>query len=250
MRAAQLEVYAPLDAPKPLGPDIWIVDGPVARMRYLAGSLPFTTRMTMVRLPDGGLWLHSPIRPTPELLSAVAALGPVAALAPNKLHWMALAAWQAAYPRAVTWAAPGVAEKAAEGGFRIDEILGATAPAAWGGALEQALAPGGLMTEAVFLHRASRTLILTDLIENFEASRVRSRFLRTLIRLGGVLDPNGGTPHNLRLTFLSRRVEMRAARRRCSAGRPSASCWRTAAASWKTAPGRLRWALAWTGAQG
>ena len=66
-----LEPYAPLGVPKPLDRDIWTVDGPVVRARCLLGSLPFTTRMTAVRLPDGRLWLHAPIPPMPGLLDAI-----------------------------------------------------------------------------------------------------------------------------------------------------------------------------------
>ena len=53
----QPPAYAPLNVLKPVAPDVWIVDGPVIRFY----GLPFTTRMTVIRLPDGGLWLHSPI---------------------------------------------------------------------------------------------------------------------------------------------------------------------------------------------
>ncbi|MDQ2763899.1 MAG: DUF4336 domain-containing protein [Pseudomonadota bacterium] len=34
------------------------------------------------------------------------------------------------------------------------------------------LVPGGMFSEAVFFHEPSRTLILTDLIENFELDRI------------------------------------------------------------------------------
>ncbi|MEM6422136.1 MAG: DUF4336 domain-containing protein, partial [Pseudomonadota bacterium] len=45
------------------GPQIWTMNGDDVRM---FGVLPFTTRMTVVRLGSGGLWLHSPVQPTPE----------------------------------------------------------------------------------------------------------------------------------------------------------------------------------------
>ena len=56
-------VYAPLNEYKPWGPDIGIVDGP---LEYLTTAgvtlpLPFSTRMTVVRLENGDLFLHSPI---------------------------------------------------------------------------------------------------------------------------------------------------------------------------------------------
>ena len=63
--AAGLEPYAPLGVLKPLGRDIWMVDGPVVRTRRLLGTLPLTTRMTVARLPDGRLWLHAPVALTP-----------------------------------------------------------------------------------------------------------------------------------------------------------------------------------------
>ena len=44
----------------------------------LVFSLPFTTRMTVIRLPDGGLWLHSPTPLDDGLRAAIDALGPVA----------------------------------------------------------------------------------------------------------------------------------------------------------------------------
>src|SRR6185437_14671557 len=44
--------------------------------------------------------------------------------------------------------------------------------------------------EVVFLHRASATLILADLIENFEAAKLGTA-MRWIARLGGVLDPDG-----------------------------------------------------------
>jgi hypothetical protein len=44
---------------------------------------------------------------------------------------------------------------------------------------------GSYMTEIEFFHRASRTLILIDLIENFEREKVGSFFLRLLTWIGG-----------------------------------------------------------------
>jgi hypothetical protein len=57
------------------------------------------------------------------------------------------------------------------------------------------------MTECEFFHRASRTLVLTDLIENFETAKLDSFVLRGLTWLGGVQHPNGSMPRDMRLTF-------------------------------------------------
>ena len=246
-----LEPYAPLGVLKPLGREIWSADGPVVRMRYVLGSLPFTTRMTVARLPDGRLWLHSPVALTAGLRAEIGAMGRVAALvAPNRLHWMALRDWQLAFPQAVTWGAPGVAEMAAKGGFRIDHVLKATPPPEWGGSIAQVLVPGGFMTEAVFLHRASRTLIVSDLIENFEPGRVRSWFLRQVMRLGGALDPHGSTPRDLRLTFLGRRTEVRAAVEVMLGWAPERVVLAHGRPYLRDGTAELRRAMAWTGARG
>ena len=57
-------LYEPINVFKPLASDIGIVDGP---FEYLTVGgvrlpLPFTTRMTVVRLSNGELFLHSPIK--------------------------------------------------------------------------------------------------------------------------------------------------------------------------------------------
>ena len=68
------------------------------------------------------------------------------------------------------------------------------------------------MTEVEFFHRASGTLILTDLIENFEPDKVSGFFMWLLMWIGGVTPPHGGLPRDLRLTFTWRhKRELRAA---------------------------------------
>lgn len=143
--------------------------------------LPFTTRMTLVRLRDGALWVHSPIALTPRLRLEVEALGPVRYLiAPNTFHYAFLIAWLTAYPDALSYGAPGVSKRARDNGVALylDRTLGAAADPAWAEEIEQLLVMGSVMNEAVFLHRPSRTLILTDLIENFEPHRVRNPVYR------------------------------------------------------------------------
>ena len=79
---------------------------------------------------------------------------------------------EGALPEARAYAAPGARANTRE------SVLPASMPTSsdepppeWQGEFEQVLVPGDYMTEAVFFHRASRTLILTDLIENFEPRR-------------------------------------------------------------------------------
>lgn len=53
--------------------------------------------------------------------------------------------------------------------------------------------------------------MLTDLIENFEQHKLGSWLQRWLIRLGGVMDPDGSMPRDMRFTFRKRKAELRAA---------------------------------------
>ncbi len=205
--------YEPLDTLKPVAPglcaDIWIVDGPPVRFYGAA----FPTRATIIRLKGGGLWVHSPTRLSEDLAGAVEALGPVRHLvAPNWIHYAYIGDWHARFPEAETWAAPGVEARAARHGMRLhfDHALSGEAPAAWAGEIGQMIVRGSrLHREAVFFHRASRSLILTDLIENFEAQKL-PWYLRPLARLAGVLDPDGKAPLDMRLSFRRGRREARA----------------------------------------
>ena len=77
-----------------LGPDLWVADGGIVSFF----GFDYPTRMVVVRLGDGGLWVWSPIAPSRELEDAVRALGPVRHLvSPNKLHHLFLGAWKAKF---------------------------------------------------------------------------------------------------------------------------------------------------------
>jgi len=197
--------YEPLDLPKPVAEDLWIVDG--APIGFY--GMPFPTRATIVRLASGGLWVHSPTRLSDALAEAVTALGPVEHLvAPNWIHYAFVASWQARFPGATSWAAPGVVKRAKSHGMslRFDHELGQEPPPAWAGQIDQMIVRGSkLHREAVFFHRASRTLILTDLIENFEAARL-PKLTRLMARFAGILDPDGKAPIDMRQTFRDRKA--------------------------------------------
>jgi hypothetical protein len=67
------------------------------------------------------------------------------------------------------------------------------------------------MDEVVFFHRKSATLILTDLIENFEVARLNkvSWQYGWLLKVGGCVEPDGQAPLDLRLAFCPRKKEAR-----------------------------------------
>ncbi|MFE8069651.1 DUF4336 domain-containing protein [Marinobacteraceae bacterium S3BR75-40.1] len=209
---ALIGLYRPLNTLKAIDTDLWIADGPIENMAMYGTHLPFSTRMTIVRLSNGDLWCHSPIALTEELRKAVTDLGPVRHLvSPNKIHYAHIAEWARAFPEAMTWASPGVRERAAGQGMAVafQEDLTDRAPVDWSQEIDQLVFRGSrFMDEVVFFHRQSRTLILADLIENFESNKVSWK-VRWLLRFTGVLHPDGKLPLDLRTTFWGHKDEAR-----------------------------------------
>ncbi|MEO9130776.1 MAG: DUF4336 domain-containing protein [Sphingomonas sp.] len=217
---AAFVAYDPLDTLKPVAENVWIVDGPEIGMAYLGTRMPFPTRMTIVRLPNESLWIHSPTEAAPDLFDRVAALGPVAhIIAPNTLHYWWVPEWAARFPGARVHLAPGLDRKAKRP-LPPHETLSGKPPPAWAALIEQLVVNGDVLTEVDFFHRPSRTAILTDLIENFEPARIHSRFLRMIVRWSGAADPRGSAPIDMRLTFLRHRKAVRAAAERMIAWAP------------------------------
>ena len=206
------KTYPPLNRLKPIADNIWIVDGPTIRFGLPWPKLTFPTRMTVIRLADGGLLVHSPTPLTPELRREIDSLGPVRHLiGPNRIHYWWLPDWKAAFPDADVWLAPRIREQA---GTRIDFVafeIEAESGFPWDGEVETILASGDFMTEVDFFHRESRTLVLTDLIENFEPEKVGSWPMRFLYRLGGVLHPHGSMPRDMRRTYRGEQATLKAA---------------------------------------
>ncbi|AUG52337.1 DUF4336 domain-containing protein [Thalassospira marina] len=208
----EIETYHPLNVLKQVDNDIWLVDGPVIGFRYLGLSLPFPTRMTIIRQSNGEIWLHSPVKLSPALQVQIDALGPVRYLiAPNTIHYASIPQWQRAYPDAQSFGVKGIAKRAKANGIEVkfDHLLGDVADPGWSGEIDQLVVRGGYLTEAVFFHRASRTLILTDLIENFEPGKIKSPIWRFLVRLFGSMDPHGAAPRDMRATFMGHKPALR-----------------------------------------
>jgi hypothetical protein len=205
-----LDPYAPLYTLKPVAEHVWIADGPIIDFGYGGLKAPFTTRMTVARLSDGDLLIHSPIAFTQTLRSAVESLGPVRhVVAPNSLHYWWMADWKADYPLATFYAVPGL-DKRAKRPVPIDVLLHSR-HSPWPDDIELEMVSGSILSEAVIFHRRSKTLVLTDLIENFESGRIHSRIYRVILKLAGVVDPDGKAPIDMRLSFLGHRRALRAA---------------------------------------
>jgi hypothetical protein len=152
--------------------EIWVAEQP---LRYL--GLSVGTRMTVARLEDRSLAVISPIQASDEIVSQLNQLGTVKhIIAPNLYHYLFAADFKSHYPQATFWAVPGLDAKKPE--LPIDRIITNEIDGQWQG-LEfiafngfRVLALRGFDTlnECVFLHRASRTLILTDTAFHFDES--------------------------------------------------------------------------------
>ncbi len=213
--------YEPLGALKPVAEDIWTVDGP--EIAYSLGGLtiPCPTRMTVVRLAGGQLWLHSPTAFSAALADHISALGKIAFLvAPNTFHYEYAADWRVAFPDAALYAPPRLPAKALK---RIGayEVLTNPAPDGWSAGLSQIVIDGDGFVEVVFFHHASRSLIVTDLMQNFEPGRVRNPIVRALLRIGGATGPNGRASIEMRIAARNRRAEIAAAAERMIAWKPA-----------------------------
>jgi hypothetical protein len=164
-------------------PDLWIADQALTFV-----GLHLGTRMTVVRLRDGGLFLHSPIRLTEELGSAIDALGPVrCVVAPNLYHHRFVADYRTAYPKAKLYGAPGLAKKRKDLAFDFE--LGGTHAGEWADDLDQVYVSGCALCETVFFHRASRTVIAADFSENFTGAPHWPT--RLYLRAGGIYQRPG-----------------------------------------------------------
>src|SRR3546814_1879848 len=108
--------------------------------------------------------------------------------------------WYRRFPDATVHLAPGVVERARRP-LPPHRLLGDAAPEEWAGEIDQVLVPGGIVSEVDFFHYPSRTLVLTDLIENIEPRRVKNILYRWLIRLGGAADPDGKAPRDMQWSF-------------------------------------------------
>ena len=129
----------------------------------MSGGVQFKTRTTLVRLDDGTLWMHSPIPLDSELLAFIDSIGEVRHIvAPNGFHDRYAAEAKQHYPGATLWGSPVLRNSNEKP--PIDAWLGETEPP-WSNEIEYMCIEGVPKAEEfVFLHRASGTLILTDLL--------------------------------------------------------------------------------------
>jgi hypothetical protein len=139
------------------------------------------TRMTVVKLSDGGLFVHSPVSLDDALRREVDALGEVrAVVAPSIFHHLSVGEWMRAYPRATFAACPGLEWKRPDLAFGV--VLGDQPHPAWSADLDQVYFSARRENEVVFHHPKSKTFICADALLNlsghdFASTRLVARLM-------------------------------------------------------------------------
>jgi Domain of unknown function (DUF4336) len=153
------QVGPPAAEIKPVAPDLWVVETPL-RFR----GIEVGRRMTIVRLASGALFIHSPAPLTAGLREALDQLGDVRFVVPaSNMHGhLFMEQYRAAYPEVEIFSAPGLDRKRKDLAF--DAMLGSAPDPRWREDIDHLPVLGHrFVTEIVFLHRPSRTLIVGDL---------------------------------------------------------------------------------------
>lgn len=150
-----------------LAPALWVVEGQAdAQIPNFLRKYDFSTRMTVIGLADGGLFLHSPVRLSDGLRAELGQIGTVRAIvAPNKAHHLFVGDYVAAYPEARLYGAPGLPNKRKD--LVFFGLLGDEPRPEWKGEIEQCVVRGApMLNEVAFFHPSTRTLVLTDMVFN------------------------------------------------------------------------------------
>ena len=189
--------------------NLWIVDGP--RVRDMGEW--FTTRMTVVKLSSGSLWLNSPVSVPPGTLERIKAMGTVRYLvAATPRHIWRLEKWHGLFPDAELWVTPQILN-----GFKLmmvlprqklsyTGILRNEAPSVWASDMEQLVFEGShLFKEVFFFHRKSRTVIVDDMIQIHPLEKGKP-FLNLLIKFVGAGNNRAVTALGIKMTFTNRKL--------------------------------------------
>jgi hypothetical protein len=186
---------------KEFGREIWISDGPSVAV----AGFQYPTRMAVIRLSNGSLFIWSPTELTARLQADVDGVGQVQHIvAPNSLHHLFLPAWKRAYPTAKLYAPPGLRRKRQDIVFDAD--LGNAPSPEWAGEIDQVVMRGNLITiEAVFFHVGSGTVLFTDLIQQLPANLI-SGWRSVVAKLDLMTEHEPSVPRKFRIAFLNRRA--------------------------------------------
>ena len=162
---------------QPLGKDIWSF----SYQTTLAG-IHFDCTSFIIQL-EGKLAVISPGRWEDALLKPIQKLGEVAFLiAPNAFHHMNIATWKEKFPQAELWGVKALEKKRPD--LKFDHFL-KDQDQPFGPSLNfYPLLGASAVSEVVFYHPISQSLILTDLL--FNVSKVRGVVTNLFFSLYGI----------------------------------------------------------------
>eukprot|EP01024_Parvocaulis_polyphysoides_P061550 TRINITY_DN6824_c0_g1_i2.p1 TRINITY_DN6824_c0_g1~~TRINITY_DN6824_c0_g1_i2.p1 ORF type:complete len:294 (-),score=16.28 TRINITY_DN6824_c0_g1_i2:69-857(-) len=148
---------------------IWMAERP-----FYWNGLDVGSRMAVIQLGDGSLWVHSPLALDQQLSEELEKIGPVKHIvSPNYEHVKYAGQWMQSYPQAKGYACPGLMEKLPELPF-AQEVTN-DPPKEWLGEIDcvfldyeyNPFTRKPFFNEVVFVHRPSCTLIVSDLYWNY-----------------------------------------------------------------------------------
>lgn len=171
---------------QPFGEGIWTAAVPLR----IAGA-KLGARMTIVR-GTTGLLLHSPIALTEPIREQLRLLeNPQAIVAPNLYHHMFVKPYLEAYPEANFYTIPELSKRRPDLGQPLMITDDSIYP--WSEDLDHFVFRGGRwFCEAIFFHRVSKTLILTDFA--FNIYDTENWLVNFILKAGKSLGRFGQTP--------------------------------------------------------
>jgi uncharacterized protein DUF4336 len=186
-----------MPTPKSLAPNLWVVDRPDFSTPI---GKEVGTRMTVIRLAGGGLFLHSPTELDDETKQSLDAIGEVrGVVAPSRAHHLFVGDYLKVWPGAKLYGPPGLvgdirdfrARLGVRRDLKLDATLGDEPQPDWAGEIDQHLFKGApSMNEVVFFHRPSRSVIFTDLVMNVPADFKGGRPYYGLVGARGHFGPH------------------------------------------------------------
>ncbi len=162
---------------KKIGDDIWVADAPLKLL-----GCEFGARMTVIKYGDKKLLLHSPIKPTTQILEKLAALGDITSVvAPNQFHHLYAKYYRKFSNHARYYGVSSLKKKRPD--IQFDVFLDGLPRHEWGDDIDYHLLTGTRLQEAVFFHKPSKTLLLTDLMFHLKPKGLSEMALHGLMGL-------------------------------------------------------------------
>ena len=170
-----LENYDPI---REVAPGLWCIDGDWQESE-------FRRRMTVMRVSSGDLVIHASILLRPEDIDSLKRLGRVVAIVvPNWIHGSDGPALAGHFPDAHLYVPAATQKKFSKLHPRVRSL-----ETEWPAELEREVAcipvEGTRVHEAVFVHRSTRTLVVTDLVFNMPVEAFKGMMLK-FVRWNGM----------------------------------------------------------------